>query len=97
MFCVFLKFSAHKARAPQHVAAHKEWLEQGFSDGVLLLSGSLADSQGGLLLVHNTTLESLQQRLARDPFVAQDVVTAEITPFVPHRADARLQFLVEQT
>lgn len=96
MFCVFLKFSANKGQAPHRMAEHKRWIEQGFSDGVFLVTGSLAGNQGGMVLAHNTTREALEQRVALDPFVAEDVVKAEIAEMAPHRADARLQFLVER-
>jgi uncharacterized protein YciI len=95
MFCVVLRFSHNKAQAAVHMAEHKRWVEQGFDDGVFLLSGSLAGQQGGMLVAHNTTHEALMARVALDPFVAQGVVAAEITHMRPSRAEARLQFLLE--
>lgn len=97
MFCVFLKFSTNKAQAPRHMAEHKRWIDQGFEDGVFLMTGSLAGNQGGMVLAHNTTHDALETRLALDPFVAEDVVKAEIAEMTPHRADERLQFLLEQS
>lgn len=95
MFCVALRFSHNKAQAAQFMAAHKRWLEQGFDDGVFLLSGSLAGQHGGMVLAHDTTRDALEARVALDPFVAHGVVVAEITLVLPSRADARLQFLLE--
>lgn len=95
MFCVVLRFSHNKLQAAQHMAAHKRWIEQGFDDGVFLMSGSLADQQGGMVLAHNITRDALEARVALDPFVARDVVAAEITQMLPSRVDARLQFLME--
>lgn len=94
MFCVFLRFSRNKAQAPGHMEGHKRWIQQGFDDGVFLLTGSLADQQGGMVLAHNTTRDALQARVALDPFVAADVVAAEISQITPGKADARLHFLM---
>ena len=78
MFIVFLKFAANKAQAGTFMQGHKEWLQQGFDEGVFLLAGSLQPNLGGGILVHNTDLDDLQQRLNNDPFVAEKVVEADI-------------------
>lgn len=96
MFCVFLKFSGNKGQAPRHMAEHKQWIEQGFEDGVFLVTGSLSGNQGGTVLAHNTTREALEKRVALDPFVVEDVVSVEIVEIVPSRVDERLQFLMER-
>ena len=48
----------------------------------------------GGILAHDTTLDDLQSRVSDDPFVAQNVVTAEILEIAPSRADERLSFLL---
>ena len=89
-----LRFSHHKALAAQHMEGHKAWLQQGFDEGVFLVSGSLDGGQGGCVLAHGEPAEVLRSRVQQDPFVAEGVVSAEITSFVAHRADARMAFLV---
>lgn len=95
MFCISLKFSSNKSQAARHMAGHKRWIDEGFEDGVFLVTGSLAGNQGGMVLAHNTTREALEARMALDPFVAEKVVEAEIAEIAPHRAEERLQFLLE--
>lgn len=94
MFVVTLKFSANKGRAGQLMEGHKDWLKRGFDDGVFLLAGSLQPNLGGGIVAHNTSLPDLKGRVEDDPFVAEDVVTAEILEIVPSRTDARLEFLL---
>ncbi|WP_184642680.1 YciI family protein [Variovorax guangxiensis] len=96
MFCVFLKFSTRKDQAPRLMAEHKRWIDEGFEEGVFLMTGSLSGNQGGLVIAHGTTREVLEERVARDPFVKEDVVRVEIAEFAPNRADGRLQFLVDR-
>ena len=95
MFIVFLKFSANKSRAGEFMERHNAWLKNGFDDGVFLLAGSLQPNQGGGILAHNTSLEELQARVDSDPFVAENVVDAEIAEIAPARTDARLKFLLD--
>ncbi|EST34891.1 YciI family protein [Streptomyces roseochromogenus] len=75
------------------MAGHQEWIKRGLDDGVFLLVGSIQPGLGGAVLAHNTSREVLQKRVD-DPFVAQDVVTAEIIGIAPAMADERLSFLL---
>jgi uncharacterized protein YciI len=93
MFVVTLKFSDNKGQAGQFMEGHKEWIKRGFDDGVFLLVGSLQPSLGGGIVAHNTLLSDLQSRVNGDPFVAENVVRAEIFEIAPSRVDERLEFL----
>ncbi|MEG3628373.1 YciI family protein [Streptomyces poriticola] len=94
MFVVLLRFSGNKAAADRHLAGHQEWIKRGLDDGVFLLVGGIRPGLGGAVLAHGTSPEELQKRVAEDPFVAQDVVTAEILEIAPGMADERLSFLL---
>ena len=95
MFIVLLKFSDNKSQANAHMAGHNDWIKRRFADGVFLLIGSLEPGQGGSVIAHNTSHEELEKRLKLDPFVAENVVTAEIIQIAPKRAVERLNFLVD--
>jgi len=94
MFVVLLRFSSNKTQAGQFMDGHKAWIKRGFDDGVFLVVGSLQPNSGGGILAHNTSLPELQRRVNDDPFVAENVVSAEILDIAPSRADDRLQFLL---
>jgi uncharacterized protein YciI len=55
--------------------------------------GSLQPNQGGGIMAHNISLEDLQNRVNDDPFVAENIVTAEILEITPAKTDKRLGFL----
>ena len=78
MFIVLLKFSNNKAAAAEFMAAHNEWIAQGFADGVFQCVGSLVPAAGGVLLALGEGREVLESRVDTDPFVQNDVVIAEI-------------------
>lgn len=94
MFIVQLRFSDNRAAAKTHMAEHNAWLDQGFAEGVFLLSGSLMPQAGGCILAHDISLEALTQRVNEDPFVAERVVSADIVELNPGRTDPRLAFLL---
>ena len=95
MFIILLKFSHNKSQAGQLMAGHKEWIKRGFDDGVFLMVGSLQPNSGGGIMAHDTTLSELQVRVNEDPFVAKNVVSAEILEITPAKTDDRLAFLMD--
>jgi uncharacterized protein YciI len=94
MFIVLLKFSTNKSQAAQHMEGHKAWLQRGYDEGVFLLSGSLTSVGGGAILAHGSSLADLQSRVEEDPFVAAQVVSAEIIEVAPSKAQDSLAFLI---
>lgn len=94
MFIVLLKFSNNKAQAGQFMEGHNQWLQHGFSDGVFLVAGSLQPNLGGAILAHNVSKADLETRINEDPFVQENVVSAEVLEISPAKADERLQFLL---
>ena len=93
MFVVFLEFSENRDRVGELMEGHKSWLASGFEDGVFMLAGSLQPGRGGAILAHGVSLSDLESRVAEDPFVAQNVVTASISEITPSRVDDRLAFV----
>jgi uncharacterized protein YciI len=94
MFIVLLRFSGNKGQASRYMDGHKEWLKRGFDDGIFLLAGNLQPNSGGGLVAHNTSLADLQNRVETDPFVVEDVVSAEILEITPSRVDERLKSIL---
>ena len=93
MFIVLLRFSGNKGQASQFMEGHKEWIKNGFDDDVFLLAGGLQPNLGGGILAHNTSLSDLRDRVNGDPFVAENVVSAEILKIAPSKTNERLKFL----
>lgn len=96
MFIVLLKFSDNKDRAGRFMDGHNAWIKRGFDDGVFLVVGGLQPGLGGGIVAHNTLLKDLENRVNEDPFVAENVVTAEILEITPAKADERLNFLLSE-
>lgn len=95
MFIVLLRFSENKSKAGEFMEAHNQWIRRGFDDGIFLLVGSLQPGLGGSVIAHGISRETLESRVGEDPFVVENVVTAEILAVDPKKADERLSFLVD--
>jgi uncharacterized protein YciI len=94
MFIVLLKFSDNKGQAGQFMEGHNAWVKRGFDDSVFLVVGGLQPNLGGGIVAHNTSLSDLQNRVTDDPFVAENIVSAEILEITPAKTDERLKFLL---
>ncbi|WP_269582834.1 YciI family protein [Roseibium sp. Sym1] len=93
MYVVTLTFSEHKARAGELMEGHKAWIQRGFDKGLFLMVGSLQPNRGGAILAHGTDKGTLEAFVAEDPFVIENVVSADILEITPARLDERLDFL----
>ena len=96
MFIVLLRFSENKGQAKAFMEAHNQWIRQGFEDKVFLVVGSLQPGLGGSVIAHGESREALESRVNQDPFVSENVVTAEIMEIDPKKADERLGFLLSK-
>ena len=75
------------------MAAHNEWLQQGFNADIFILAGSIETGLGGAILAHNCSYVEISARVAQDPFVQNNVVSAEIMTISASKTDPRLAFL----
>lgn len=96
MYVIFLSFAENRNRAGIFMEAHKVWIREGLDDRVFLLVGSLLPNAGGAVIAHGESREALEARVARDPFVAEGVVTAAIHEIALSQAAAPLRFLLAQ-
>jgi uncharacterized protein YciI len=95
MFIVLLRFSENKTRASEFMQGHNQWIRKGFEDKVFLMVGSLQPGLGGSVIAHGESRQALEKRVSQDPFVAENIVRAEILEIEPKRADERLNFLLD--
>lgn len=96
MFIVTLSFAENRGEASQWMAGHKQWIADGFDQGLVLMVGSMADGAGGIMLLRGDDHDAVAQWVAQDPFVIHGVVGAHIQQFTPNRMVSQLEFLQEQ-
>ncbi len=94
MYFITLRFGSHRDKAGAFMAGHKTWLDQGFKEGVFLLSGSIHPKLGGFILAKDDSLEMIRTRVNLDPFVVEGIVDADILEINPSQAAESLRFLI---
>jgi uncharacterized protein YciI len=61
-------------RAPELIAAHRRFLQQGYDNGRFLLSGPSVPPTGGVLIARAESIEELNAFLADEPFCKAKVM-----------------------
>jgi uncharacterized protein YciI len=61
-------------RAPELIAAHRQFLQEGYDKGRFLLSGPYIPPTGGILIARAESLEELNEFLAGEPFCKAKVM-----------------------
>lgn len=96
MFIISLTFSENRDQASTFMQGHNAWIKQGFDDKIFLLVGSIMPNKGGAIIAHNTSLAELESRVKADPFVAENVVTADVMEISPSKTGEHMAFLLEK-
>ncbi len=94
MFIVIVHYKAPLSAIDAAFARHQGWLQQGYHDGIILLSGPQVPRTGGFILAHGVSRGELERRLAQDPFATGGLVEHEIIEVAARTADPRLEFLL---
>jgi uncharacterized protein YciI len=61
-------------RAPELIAAHRKFLQDGYDEGRFLLSGPSIPPKGGILIARAESLDELSAVLADEPYSKANVM-----------------------
>jgi len=78
-------------RAPELIAAHRRFLQQGYDKGRFLLSGPHIPPTGGILVARAESLDELNEYLAEEPYCKAKVMRfSKVIEFEPVQHQAVL-------
>jgi len=93
MFVIVIRYKVPLTQIDSALAAHRDWLDKGFRDGVFILAGPQNPRTGGVIMAQNTSREELLVRLGEDPFNKKGLSDFELIDMVVRKTDPRLEFL----
>jgi uncharacterized protein YciI len=71
-------------RAPELIASHRQFLQQGYDQGRFLVSGPSIPARGGILIARAESVDELNDFLADEPYCKAKVMRfARVTEFDP--------------
>ncbi len=80
MCAVLLSYVRPLDEVDAQLAAHVDWMEQGFAQGGFLIAGQRQPRSGGVIVMRGARA-AVEQVMATDPFVVSGVATFEVVPF----------------
>lgn len=83
MFVITVTYLKPLSEVDQHLAAHREFLKQGYAMNMLLASGSQVPRTGGIILARGSNKEALVNFLENDPFKKEGIASYSIVEFNP--------------
>jgi uncharacterized protein YciI len=81
MFVVSLNYKVPLTEIDQLQAAHVEWLKACYAEGVFIASGPKKPRTGGIIIAQ-CSRETLDARLAADPFAKAGAANYDVTEFL---------------
>ena len=81
MFVLLLTYVKPVEEVDALMRDHMKWLNDGYRDGVFVVSGRRVPRTGGVILARGDDLEAVEALAAADPFVSGGVATVEVIQF----------------
>lgn len=95
MFVMLLDYRQGLDAVERHLPAHIDWLDRGYAAGLLVASGRQVPRTGGVILARGDRA-AVEALAASDPFAVHGVATYRIVEFLPTKAAAGLENLLEE-
>lgn len=83
MFLILIQYKKSFEIVAQYVETHRAYLDKGYEKNLLITSGPKVPRTGGVMLSQAKTREELDEFIAQDPFVLNDVADYEVIEFTP--------------
>lgn len=79
------------------VSAHRAFLQTGYDQGMLLMSGPKQDKTGGIVIARAESEAQLRDFMAQDPYLTHGLATHEFTPFIATKRAPQIEAWVTGT
>lgn len=82
-FLVDIRYTAPMEMVDAVVGSHREFLQEGYDSGMLLMSGPRNPKIGGLVIARANDIEAVREYFQRDPYRLAGVAQHDIIEFNP--------------
>ena len=86
-----LKYLVEIEKVDKFLVSHREYLDEGYKSGKLLMSGRKDPLTGGVIIGNFESVWDAQDFMKKDPFVVNGVAEYKITQFSPVKSSEELK------
>lgn len=97
MFIVLIHFKKPLVEIEPYVAEHRRYLDAGYQQDLLVVSGPRNPRVGGVLVSQAQDRARLEAFLAKDPYSIQQLADYELIEFAAVKAHAAFSSLIESS
>ena len=96
MFAVILEYKKPLEEVERHTAAHRAFLDEFYSKGILVMSGRQTSQTGGVIIANAANRQEVESIFAQDPFQKEGIAEYHYYEFTPNKYQPALKTLIEQ-
>lgn len=86
LFVIDLTYVVDLDRIDAQIPGHVRYLDQGYEDGVFLMSGRKNPRTGGIILAQDVSRDAIIARTQQDPFIEMGLASMRVTEFHPSKS-----------
>lgn len=90
-FFIEIQYTAPSEKIAAIVAEHRAFLQVGYDQGWLLMSGPIQPKTGGIVIARAPSLEDLQAFFLNDPYRLNQAATYQFVAFEPVKYQSFLE------
>lgn len=91
MFIISLHYIRPIADIETHLDAHRHFLDEGYQQGIFLLSGRKEPRDGGIIIAQADNRAEIEKWIQKDPFYKHQVAEYQVTEFIPSKTAIGLE------
>ena len=86
LFVIDLTYVVDLDQVDAQIPDHVRYLDQGYEDGVFLMSGRKHPRTGGIILAQDVSRDAIIARARHDPFIEIGLASMSVTEFHPNKS-----------
>ena len=94
MFVIDIQYKVSLNVVDEYVVAHRAWLDEKYTAGLLLCSGPKLPKTGGVIIALGDDIAQIQHMLQTDPFMQHGIGEYTITEFQPVKHHPQIKNLI---
>ncbi len=95
-FIVEIKYIAPIEKIEETTLEHREYLQQGYAKGILLMSGPQVPRTGGIIIAKENSKEEIERFFKDDPYQKKNLAEYRIVEFLPKNRQEFLNGWIEE-
>ena len=95
MFIVLLNYKAPINEVDKYLQAHREFLDDYYRQGLLLMSGPMKPRTGGIIIALTKDRAYLESILQKDPYHLAEIADYELIEFTPVKHRDELKDIIQ--